>query len=302
MDTLIKRKNPALRRTMGYDNVDKLLARPAEPQELSIIIGAKGSGKSLMLKAFENSMVNTGQCVISFNLEMSASSNYDRLLSMRERIPLATLLMKDGISARDEAKIHKGIERIQEIENYYYYPDPSLSFKELDDYIYMAKKKFKIAGVLPEDGYTVVTVDLGDMIEEFSGKDPYALKAAVNKLSIINRKHNCHIILLLQSNENNLRGGKSFPNPESCDNFSLQIENVEGGSAYAARARVVMAINRPLLLKRRFFPARQEEWDVETDVMYLNVLKQNDGKLGRCGFIFPDDSFRIEPYDLQRRN
>ena len=165
-------------------------------------------------------------------------------------------------------------------------------------WIYMVKKKFKNAGVLPDDGYTVVTVDLGDMIEEFSGKDPYQLKAAVNKLSIINRKHNCHIIYVLQSNENNLRGGKGFSTPEACDHFTLQPENIEGGSAYASRARVVMAINRPSILKKRYFPARQEEWDLETDVLYVNVVKQNDGKLGRCGFIFPDDSYRLKPYDI----
>ena len=105
---------------------------------------------------------------------------------------------------------------------------------------------------------------------------------------------------MVQSNENDIRNGKKFKDPDDCDNYFLQPENIEGGAVFGARARVILALNRPLVLKRRFFPLRNEEWDLEDDVITLAVVKQNDGKVGGLAkFMFDYHSFRLHEYRKQ---
>jgi hypothetical protein len=295
---IIKRKNPNYRRTLGFPQLDRIVSKPAEPEELTIIFGNKNSGKSLFCKTLENNLINQGICVVSFNMEMSSSSNMDRLVSMREEIPFKIITHKVEPSQKDYERIETGIKNIEQIPNYFYCEEPTITLKDFDELLYLAKKKFKQNGVLPDDSYTVAVVDLGSMIKEFSGKEAYGLQEAVDKLSVIYRSHYNHTIFVLQSNESQVRGGKRFASPEQCDNFALQYEDIFGGSAYAARARVILSVNRPLLLKRRFMPHRQEEWDLEEDIMWINLAKDNDnddGKLGSVPFVFPNSAFKIIP-------
>jgi len=295
-ETLEKRENGLNKRTYGFNVIDKMLMRPAAAGEMTTVFGMKGSGKSLLVKCMENVLVNKGVCVISVNLEMVEESNMDRLMSMETNLSLEELL-SDNKSEETKQIIKDNIETKRKRKNYAYYAEPIMTLSDLDAFIYKCKQKFKEAGVLPEDGYCVLTTDLTEQIEELSGKAGTELKPGVNRLLQITKKHNIHTICTLQSNENIFRSGKSFASPEACDSFTLQPEAVEGGSVYAARSRIVMAINRPLTLKRRFFPAREEEWNLETDIVFCSIVKQNDSQyLSRTPFIFGGSSFRLFPY------
>ena len=302
LQIMIKRQSPDYRRTYGFSAIDKIVKRPAAAEEFTVVLGAKGSGKSLFVKSMENCLINSNVCVTSFNMEMPLESNMDRLISMRGQIPWDIVIQKVDPSEDDLKKIKTEVERIMELPNYMYYEEPTLTLSEFDDMIYMAKKRFKDAGVLPEDEYGIAFVDLGSMIQEFSGEDYKGLEKAVNKLTTIYRKHKQHVVFVLQANEGQMRGGKRFNTPEQCDNFTLQYEDIFGGSSYAARARVTFAVNRPMMLKRRFMPQRSEEWDLEEDIMWINLVKENDGdgKLGRVPFVFPDHAFRVIPKEFKR--
>lgn len=295
-ETLKKREDGLNKRSYGYTTIDALLARPAAPGEMTTVFGMKGSGKSLLVKGMENILVNKGTCVISINLEMPEESNMDRLISMETNISLEDLL-SDNKSEEMKIIIEENLKLREARLNYAYYSEPMITLAELDAYIYKCKQKFKEAGVLPEDGYCVITSDLTEQIEELSGKAGTDLKPGVNRLLQIFKKHNSHGINVIQSNENLFRGGKVFSAPEMCDTFTLTTEMIEGGSIYAARSRVVIAVNRPLTLKRRYFPSREEEWELETDLIWANIAKQNDSpRLGRTPFIFGDSSFKLYPY------
>mgnify|MGYP001361130350 FL=1 len=283
------------KKTYGFSSIDNLIIRPASPGEMTTIFGMKGSGKSLFVKCMEMTLVNKGIPVISFNLEMTEESNLDRLLSIETNLSLQDILQLDQNNENKNIILQKLQEQKQK-KNYLYYAEPILTLNELDLYIYKAKQFFKEQNVLPEDGYCIVTIDLTEQIEELNGKAGTELKPGVNKLLQIAKKHNIHIINVLQSNENIFRAGKMFSDPDQCDSFTLQPEHVEGGSVYAARSRIVMAINRPLLLKKRFFPSRNEEWDLEIDKLIVRIVKQNDSpKLGQAIFVFGDNSFRLYP-------
>lgn len=299
-DTIEKRKQGLNQRSLGFSVINELLARPGAVGEMTGIVAFKGLGKSILLKCMENSLINQHVCVVSINLEMEAESNYDRLISVRENISLHSLLHPQKNSEDINKRIERGIEKLEKIPNYFYYNESQITLSELDLLLYKAKKEFKKRGCLSEDEYILVTIDLADMIEDFSNAEgAYGIKKACNKLHKITRKHKCHTLYLVQANENKFRAGKTFTTPEACDSYRTQVEDVEGGATYAARSRVILSLNRPLLLKKRFLHERKEEWDLEKDIMYITVVKQNDGKLGECKFIFSEDSFRLLPYKTE---
>lgn len=288
-------------RSFGFGCIDRLLTRPAGAGETTILEGMKGSAKSLICKSIENSNINKKICVFSINLEMTAESNCDRLMSMRTNLSLSKEILNKELDRRNKERLMKEIERFSKYNNYIYYNSSEMTIDDYDKEIYKAKRMFKSRGVLPEDGYIFVTCDLLDMIEEFSNaSNSYELKHAMNRVHKINMKHGIHLLGLVQANENDIRNGKKFKDPEDCDNYFLQPENIEGGAVYGARARVILALNRPLLLKRRFFPTRSEEWDLEDDIITLAVVKQNDGMVGvSAKFVFDYHSFRLHEYRKQ---
>jgi replicative DNA helicase len=293
-NTIQSRQEGFGKKSFGFSVIDSICVRPAAPGEMSTIVGMKGSGKSLLALCIENALINSRVCVLSINLEMTEESNMDRLISIRKNIPLTDLLDPTEEVMSD---IEKGIEDLSKVKNFVYYSDYQMTLAELDTSISKAKQIFKDRGVLPADGYMIVKIDLTEQIEELSGKAGTELKVGVNRLLQLAKKHNIHIINVLQSNENLFRAGKRFSTPEACDSFSIQPEDVEGGSVYAARSRIVFAVNRPLLLKKRFFPERNEEWELENDFLWVNCVKQNDSpNLSRTPFVFGGNSFRIFPY------
>jgi energy-coupling factor transporter ATP-binding protein EcfA2 len=294
----MKRKNPQTIRTYGFERIDRLVTRKAEPEESTIIIGRKGSGKSTFLKAIENNLMNRHVCVISLGLEPALEATEDILFSMRSGISVDDLMRPDKDPSL-EVKIERHLRMFETYKNYKYYRKPSINLADLEDLIATQKRKFKSDGVLPEDGYVVVTLDLQSQVDEFSGADYKQLQKAVNKFTVINKRQYCHIIGLLQAKEGELRG-KKFTKPDQCDYYTITMEDVFGGSDYAARARVMFALNRPVLLKHQFFPSRDDEWNLETDILWFNLIKENagKGKLGRTPFVFPDDSSRIGEYNF----
>jgi hypothetical protein len=249
-------------------------------------------------------LVNSNVPVISINLEMTEESNMDRKISVATNYSLEQLLDYEFLQSEENIKfIEESLLSLEERKNYIYYSEPEMSLDQLDKLLYRSKQYFADHHILPKDEYMFITSDLTEQIEELSGKAGTDLKPGVNKLLQLAKKYKSHKLNILQSNENHFRAGKNFSTPEAIDNFSLQPEMVEGGSVYAARSRCVLAVNRPLTLKRRFFPDREDEWNLENDILFCNVVKQNDSQfLSRAPFVFSDSSFRLIPYKQENTN
>lgn len=290
---LDKRKEGKWKKSLGFPELNNNITRPGAPGEMTALVGRKGSGKSIFAKCMQNYLISQNSCVISFDLEMEEESCYDRILCIRTGYSLDELINSEK-NLNIDKKIDEEIKKLGKFKNYLNYPNPVLSLKELDFYLYQAKKIFKNNKVLPEDEYLICFFDLTDMIEDFDGADPLKIKRNLNKLHRIARNHRCHFVLLLQANENKFRDGQIFKKPEDLDYYHLTLEDIEGGAAYGARCRVVLSLNRPLQLKKQFFSARMEEWNLELDVINVNCVKQNDGKLFFTQFGF-DNNFRIYP-------
>ena len=239
---------------------------------------------SIFCKNIENKLINQGTCVLSVNLEMGKIQTVDRLFSVRHSIPMEDLInpQKNPDTLR---KIELGISKFEKLKNYTYFPESFLTLDGLDNLIAEAKIRFKNSNVLPKDDYMVVVVDLLTMIKEFSGASPAESDRAVDTLNEIIKRQNIHLIAVVQANENKFRGGKLIKNPEDLDFYKIGLEDIKGASALAQRSRVVLSLNRPLLLKKHFFPELADEWAFATDLIKLNCIKQNDSSLFTSQFI-----------------
>jgi len=295
---LEERKKGITKRSLGYKALDRLLLKPAAPGEMTAICAFKGGCKSILAKSIENLLINNIQNitpVVSINLEMTQESSCDRLLCLRTGISMEDLVKKDK-DARLEAKINRGLDDFSKRKNYLYYPESSLSLSQLDGLLYKAKGIFRQRGLLKYSDYILTTIDLADMIDEISKAESYyQIKCAADQLHRIFRKHNSHGLLLLQANENKIRNGKIFKNSDDLDHYKIGFEDIKGGSVYADRCRVVFTLTRPLQMKKRFFPEEYERWNLETDFVNINLIKQNDGPEGFVQFVL-GNNFHLYPY------
>ena len=57
-----------------------------------------------------------------------------------------------------------------------------------------------------------------------------------------------------------------------------------------------MTITCPLELKKLFFPERISEWNLMQDILNVHIIKQNEGGLGFCQYVFDPDTLRIVSY------
>lgn len=297
-NVLDKRKRGDARRSLGFKIFSKYITKPCAPEEMTAIIANKGCGKSIFAKCIEERLIDDKTCVLSINLEMSEESCSDRRLCLRTGFPLIELVSLNN--AEIENELRDEILKFKDDKYYLFYKAYSLSLPELDSLIYEAKQIFRSKGLLPDDEYMVVTIDLIDMMDEFGNADsPYKIKSAINKLHTITSRQKIHTIILAQANENKFRTGKIIKKPEELDYYKVGLEDIEGGAAYAARCRVVMTLTRPLQLKKRFFAEQKEQWEDDIDLINVNIVKQNDGDEGFLQFVF-GRNFRIFPYKKEK--
>lgn len=289
----IQRRQGISSRSIGSKEVDKYLTKPAAPQEMTCIVGRKGFGKSAFKNYLQNTLVNRGVPVISFELEMSNESTDDRIICSRSGLSLEELVKKD-IDERTSYIIENEVKKLEQQKNYLRYCDPTLNLEQLDNLLELGVHTFQELDVLGPDKYFVAFFDTLDIMDDFDNASPKQIKRNVNILHRLYRKYNAHFIPILQANENKFRTGHVFKKPEELDYFHVTMEDIEGGAAFAARSRVVISINRPLQLKKQFFPERMDEWALELDLLNVHIIKQNDGKLAFLQFTF-EDNFRLHP-------
>jgi replicative DNA helicase len=290
---LEKREKGERIRSLGYKEIDRNVTRPAAAEEITGLVGLKGMGKSIFKLCQENNLINSNVCVVSFNPEMPLLSNIDRLIAVRSGITVYDLLKKDK-DQQLKNQIEREIRRLENIPNYLYYELADLNLFSIKDKIQKAKQIFSDLKVLPDDEYMFITVDTFDMLEEFEDADPKRIRANINKFHKIIRKEKIHAEILLQANENKLRNGKIIKNAEDLDYYKIGVEDIEGGAAFAAKARLVLSLNRPVQMKKMIFAERMEEWNMEDDVLNIAGVKQNDGPLFFSQFAF-NSNMRIYP-------
>lgn len=283
-------------RSLGHQSLDEVILRPAGAGEITYVAGESGSGKSIFVQDIEHRLIKKKICVVKLSIEMDYESSFDRHLSLTEGYNVRDLQLKSSPSPRFIERLRRSASNLREYKNYIFSRSPDIRLDKLDSLIISAKQKFTELGVLPDDGYMFIVIDLINMLRGW-GEKPQEIETCNNELLRIAKRNNVHILGVLQTNENSLRSGKqTFKKPEELDHYKLSLKDIKNASAYKERARVVLIINRPLLQKKRFFPEMNEIWESELDIINCSVAKQNEGDIPMLRFVYDyKDSYKITP-------
>ncbi len=259
--------------------------------ELSVIFGATGIGKSKFSLYLANRLAKAGKRVLYINLEMSEDV-FIRQLAMMQLMDAGTWVPPD----EEEGMIMGLIEEKQELldlDNIILVSDPSMKLSDVD----YAIKSFAMGG----EGY--VFVDLLSMVSDY-GKTPQEIEESTNKIHQIAKRHNVHLLGVLQANRNveevkkyNVRNMSSIPS----------IQNVKNSSAPAERARLLLGVSRrrfenddheSIAQKHIRNNSGEKNVDCFKDVFTVHVIKNSYGEANVRLNYFADMRFgRFLPYE-----
>lgn len=285
------------KRSYGFKEIDKFFPNPLEPKQCSLLVGNTGSGKSSMALAIENSLINLKIPVISINLEESRETILEKMICMRAGM---TLFDVENIkeNKRNQVKFQNTIEELMQINNFVFYDKLGINLNDLESIIIASKKKFLDLGVINNfEDFVFMKIDLVTRLKDFRGKKGTDLEDPANKLFELIQKYNIHALLVLQANENEVRGGNKPKTITDCNNFMITDSDIKNGSAFAEISRAVFTLNRPLFLKYKYLPNdMRSEFEEDPDVISFNLVKNNRGGLGKIKFLFDVETFRIRPF------
>lgn len=265
--------------SLGFDCLDKLIFKPASMHELTIIAGESGTGKSLFSLAMEIELLKKKTCVVKIFPEMGQARNHDRFLSMITKT-VTKDLNKELFGKPDYLKeIKYKISQFRELTNRYYpYDNRNISVEGLREVFSKAKKYFLETGVLPEDKYMIVFIDLLSLLKDWGT----AAGDIENSLADLNRiigDFPVHVVGIVQTNESKQRTAKT---DGSIKDYYLTLHHIKNSAAYKERARDVLIMNRPIILAKQF----GVNYSSTQDILDVSLVKSNDGELGFAQFVF----------------
>jgi hypothetical protein len=114
----------------------------------------------------------------------------------------------------------------------------------------------------------------------------------MNKLNIISKKYNVHIIGTIQAKRSPDK--ITVKTLEDLNKFRVGEEMIKGSGSYFERARVLITLFRPFYFAQKYLPADDPQLEVIEDEMELTILKQNQGEVGkRIKYLFHGGLFKL---------
>jgi len=272
----------------GNSYLDKHLAVGFFPGQMTTIFAATGMGKSAFALDLVNRQINKSIPSLYISLEMDLISTLDRLLANRNKVPVQTFypdaegLMNDRL----ESIMRKEQNSLGNKKLFYFVEEPGLSIDNLEILIKEFQKR-------TGSKYLILTLDLLTMLVDFSGEDAATYEAAMNRLHILAKKYEIHIVNIVQANRNADSG--SPLTIEDLDKFRPSLNTIKNSNAIAERSRIVMSLFRRKHYAQKFFPD-DEEVELMDDVAELAILKQNMGELSKMDFLFIPERYAFARY------
>lgn len=296
---LEERTKTESKRTLGFPLLDSAIGnRLGKKGSMMTIFGFSGSGKSTFTLAIANALVNNPRQipVIYFTLENSEEDVVDMLLSMRTEMSTFNIENYGELTDDERHKLAKEKRKLANLHHFHIYDESALSVSQLEAKIINSKEHFREKGVLPDDEYCVVIIDLATMLTDFEDLDARRIEQVVNRLHRLCRKEKLFMINVVQANENDLRGGKKFENVDQIKKYRLLRENIKHGSAFYERSRTVLALKRNKEMIKNFLPEEREEWESMEDILQVHIIKNNKGATGLIQFSYQPDPIGIAPW------
>lgn len=275
--------------------IDRLVPSGAAPGKMTTIFGSTGMGKSAFNLNLFSKQINKRIPCMYITLEMDEITTMDRLIALRQRIPLKYLMMRnegsiDEIMNADDvmAICDKELENLKKYEDRFFIVDePALSLDDVERLITDAKKRMGV-------DYLICSIDLWTMIHGVGAKAT-DIEEAVNKTNEIAKRQNVHIINIVQANRST--DSKTVSSIEALDSLRPRsINMIKNSGAIAERSRVVFSVFRKKHYAQEFFP-NDPQVEYMDDIFEVSLLKSSDSKVGGIvKYLYEGECFRLLPF------
>ena len=293
--TLISRK---LGESYSYGDylIDRMIPTGAAPGQMTTIFGSTGMGKSMFNLNLFSKQINKRIPCMYVTLEMDETTTMDRLIALRQRIPMKYLLMKNNGENLDDMLNPDYIIELceQELNNLKKYEDkffivdaPSLSLDDLESLIADAKKHM-------ETDYLICSIDLWTMLHGVGSKAT-DIEDAVNLTSEIAKRQGVHLINVVQANRE--ADKRTVPSIEAIDTLRIKTVNaIKNSGAIGERSRAVLSVFRPKHYAETLFPD-DPQLEYMDDVFEVSLVKANNAQIGgRVKYLYDAECFRLCPF------
>lgn len=293
--TLVSRK---LGESYSYGDylIDRMIPTGAAPGQMTTIFGSTGMGKSMFNLNLFSKQINKRIPCMYVTLEMDETTTMDRLIALRQRIPMKYLLMKNSGESLDDLLspdyiidlCDKEIESLKKYEDHFFIVDaPSLSLDDLEGLISDAKKYM-------DTDYLICSIDLWTMLHGVGSKAT-DIEDAVNRTSEIAKRQNVHLINVVQANRE--ADKKTVPSIEAIDSLRIKTVNaIKNSGAIGERSRAVLSVFRPKHYAETLFPD-DPQLEYMDDVFEVSLVKANNAQIGgRVKYLYDAECFRLCPF------
>jgi replicative DNA helicase len=169
--------------------------------------------------------------------------------------------------------------------------EPDITLEQIHHHIREFKLAYKV-------DYLIVFVDLITQVREFmdmsSNKNaslPTIMEKAINKVNAIAKKENVCIVAIAQMNRD--ADSAKITTMQDIDKLRPTLNTIKNSAALAERSRAVLSVFRAKYYSDRYLP-NDEEAREEPDVLEIQVVKQNMGRVGNIGkYNFNGPTFKL---------
>lgn len=273
----------------GNVGLDSMLLQGFYPGWITTLFAATGIGKSVYALNLINGQINRGIPSLYISLEMDMISTMDRLIALRNKIPI-NLLYPDA-ETKSLGHVHEILEKEREVlknmKNFYFVEEPALDHKDIQSIVKEAKKKMGV-------DYLIATIDLMSMTKDFherGDKQSTIYEDAIDKYHILAKEERIHILGVVQANREIEKFKPS--NWDEIEKLRPTRNSIKNSGAIAERSRIVLGAFRAKFYGEMFLPT-----DVQTqttsDYLDIDILKQNMGKLGRIQYLYNGECAHVD--------
>lgn len=272
-------------------HLDEIIIDGPIPGTCGLFVAASGMGKTAfvthLFKGFLNAKIPTG----FYSMEMGAISSYDRLISDLTQIPYSEIVNPSDEETFESIRtqVEQAKKELDENELAFFSENANVSLNDVKKAIMKFQEKIG-------QKYCIIFLDLITMIKEFAKSAQnmaQAMELAINATSALSKELGCHIIGTAQVGRGVEEGRCS--DPEDIEHFRPMVNDIKNSNALLERCRYVISLFRKKYYIEKYFADDQELIDSTQDIVEIQMLKQNNGKLPRRYYSFYGPTFSITP-------
>lgn len=257
----------------------------------AFVYGLSGVGKSTFVRKCVNGQINKQIPLLYIPNEMGLIPTMDSLVAQRLMIPieeLTNIVQETGtvsdyvIEAFREEK-----KKLNKVKYFHLVDSVGLDIHNVHELIRDCKR-------LNHSEDLNVVIDLFTMLKNFKGENkPQAAEDAVNEyFEVLNEEHVASMVVVQAR-----RSDKVLVTcVDDVEKFRPTTEMVKNSGAFEERARQIISVYRPKHYINKYIP-NDPEGLITDDIMYVDIQKQNMGKLAQLKYLHDGNINKLWKYE-----